>query len=228
MDTYNSDMTQTLKWLQNNAPNITELIEGFQNWRDVNNTQFWSNWQSSVFNLQTANSFGLVVWCIILGVSNEVVSFNTSRYPFAFGAKRQNFQAPSDSTLTNPNKIGGNFFGSNGKVSGIEEIRFILKLRYAALVSNGRFVFINRMLNYIVNGGENKGSPDDNIVVIDNTAKSVDSPFTTENYWEYRIGKNVTINGSALSSTLIEILNNRDYGIAPSLAGVNYLFVQES
>lgn len=227
MDTYNSDLTQTLKWLQNEAPNITQLITGFQSWRDVNTAQFWSNWQSSVFNLNTANAFGLKVWCIILGVSNDIVSFDNNKYPFAFGKKRQNFQAPSDSTLTNPNTIGGNFFGNNGKVSGLEEIRFLLKLRYAALVSNGRFIFINRMLNYILHEGANLQSPDDNIIVVDNTA-AVTPAITDENYWEYRIGKNVTINGNAISDSLIAILNERDNGLVPSLAGVKYLFVQES
>lgn len=227
MDTYNADLTQTLKWLQNEAPNITQLITGFQSWRDINNTQFWSNWQSSVFNLNTANSFGLKVWCIILGVSNDIVSFDNNKYPFAFGKNRQNFQAPSDSTLTSPNKIGGNFFGNNGKVSGLEEIRFLLKLRYAALVSNGRFIFINRMLNYIFHEGANLQSPDDNIIVVDNTA-AVTPAITDENYWEYRIGKNVKINGNAISDSLIAILNERDNGLVPSLAGVKYLFVQES
>lgn len=227
MEKYNSDLTQSLKWMQNEAPDIQAIIQGYQDWRVLNNENFWNNWYNSVFNIDTANNFGLVVWCIILGVSNDIVSFQQNRRAFAFGKNRQNFQADEDSGLDNPNLIGGNFFGSNGKVSGIEEIRFILKLKYASLVSNGKFIFINRMLNYIVNKGDKMGIPDDNIIVLNNT--SVITPAITDQYyWEYRIGKNVTINGKQISSGLFEVLNDRDNGLVPSSAGVKYLFIQES
>lgn len=227
MDTYNGDLSQTLKWLQNEAPKITGIINDAQTWREKNTDQFFSNWQTSVFNLDTCNIFGIVVWCAILGVSNDIVDVTPIKYPFAFGKYRQNFQAPSDSTLTYPNTIGGNFFGNTNAVTGIEEARFLLKLRYAALVSNGRFIFINRMLNWIINKGDKLQSPDNNIIVVDKNA-NVTPAITDDNYWEYRIGKNVTLNGKALSGTLINVLNERSNGVVPCLAGVKYTFVQES
>ncbi|HID8310974.1 TPA: DUF2612 domain-containing protein, partial [Pseudomonas aeruginosa] len=63
---YNSDIQQALKWLQNQAPGITGLVQRKAQWYDRFSRQFWVNWERDVFNLKTANPFGLMVWCIIL------------------------------------------------------------------------------------------------------------------------------------------------------------------
>lgn len=388
MDTYNADLDQTIKWVQGKAETIQTLITGYQTWLDNNNTLFWSNFYSSVFNLDTANTFGLKFWCIILGVPSSLVDLTPISNAFAFGVNRENFKyvagpfdkiqndnfqddllywnsdssqgvkgeitiisdntsgngsgkiaqfgipsisgdwdilsqsfpaLPDDYTFsyivkmssdyaisggdttnhriniydadtgtliasslygdgtattdwatyshtvtvptgtknirvdllsqlsagtmdiaefkfysaaaaapTNPEETGGNFFGTAGALTGIEEVRFLLKLRYAALVSNGNFVFINRMLNWIINKGDKKQSLDDNIVIVDSSALDISNPITENYYWEYRIGKNVTLGGNQISTKLLSILNERSYGCVPSVAGVPYLFVQES
>lgn len=394
MDKYNSDLLQAIKWLEVDAPNIQELVQGYQDWRTANTDTFWANWMSSAFSIDSANSFGLMVWCIILGVPSELVGLTPNNYAWAFGDYRKNYiyenisydeltngdfanegyawnqsttlpfnpalvsfeedtadnvggiatfsagtteagvvgnlyqtidvtpgatytiqciskfssdaevtsdstQSPlgwintkvkiSDSTsgktiLSNsinnseinddwattsatltipsgvtsinvelraalssgslevqsfkllreaesapahPDKVGGNFFGVAGALTGTEEVRFLLKLRYASLVSNGRFIYINRMLNWIINKGEKKQSPDDNIIVVDNTATSVSNPVSEDYTWQYRIGKNVTLSGKQISSKLIKIMETREYGIAPSIAGVAYSVIQE-
>ena len=63
---YNGNILQSVKWMQNNAPNIQSIIKQKANWYAQFQTQFWANWTVNVFTLGTANSFGLMVWCIIL------------------------------------------------------------------------------------------------------------------------------------------------------------------
>lgn len=88
---YNPDLTRSLKWMQNNAPNIQAIIQAKQTWYTKYNTAFWSNWEENIFNLQTANAFGLVVWCIILGLPLDIFVFDPISNAFAYGAQRGNF-----------------------------------------------------------------------------------------------------------------------------------------
>ena len=152
MPVWNGDILQALKWMHDAAPNTTSLITLKRDWYDKFNTQFWVDWQQFVFNLDTANNFGLMVWCIILGVPSQLFGLYPPDGAWAYGSDRQNFvgtgPAPYDSE-------GGNFYGGGEfTLLTAEEIRWALKLRYAALVSNGRIEYINRMLNWIFNKGE--------------------------------------------------------------------------
>jgi len=91
MTPWNPSLTRSLKWMQNNAPNIQSIINAKQTWYTKYNTAFWSNWEENVFDLQTANAFGLVVWCIILGLPLDIFVFDPITNAFAYGAQRGNF-----------------------------------------------------------------------------------------------------------------------------------------
>lgn len=65
---YSVNLLQSIIWQYDKATNIIGLINGKNNWYNVNQTQFWTNWYTDVFNLQTANLFGLSVWSIILNL----------------------------------------------------------------------------------------------------------------------------------------------------------------
>jgi hypothetical protein len=92
MAPYNPDITRALKWLQNNAPNIQSIVTQKADWYGKYNDQFWMNWEENVFDLRTANAFGLVVWCIILGLPLSAFNFQPITNAFAFGSQRGNFQ----------------------------------------------------------------------------------------------------------------------------------------
>lgn len=92
MTPYNPDMTRALKWLQNNAPNIQSIVQQKANWYGRYNDQFWTQWQANVFDIRTANAFGLTVWCIILGLPLSAFNFQPITNAFAFGDQRGNFQ----------------------------------------------------------------------------------------------------------------------------------------
>lgn len=153
---YNTNILQALKWQQNKAPNITSLLQQKANWYQQFNTTFWQNWETTVFDLRTAGSFGILIWCIILGVPSQLFGLFGNSRAWAYGPNRQNYVYNEGGTPPpNANLIGGNFAGGgNTTILNPEEAIWALQLRYAALVSNGRIAFVNFMLNWIFNLGE--------------------------------------------------------------------------
>lgn len=149
---FDGDITRCLKWMQQNAPAIQSIVNQKAQWYDNYNTQFWEQWQKNVFDLRTANNFGLMVWCIILGVPSGGLGLYPNVAAFAFGKERQNFIG--DSSVSDPS-TGGNFYGAGTTAVGsIEEIRKLLQLRYVSLTSRGNIAQTNRMLKYIFNKGQ--------------------------------------------------------------------------
>lgn len=55
-------------WQYTNAKNLNAIINNELEFFNVNATKFFTNWEKDVFNLITANAFGLNVWGKILGV----------------------------------------------------------------------------------------------------------------------------------------------------------------
>lgn len=91
MTPYNTDLTRALKWMHNNAPNLQTIVKKKADWYQRYNNQFWTNWQKNVFDIRTANAFGLVVWCIILGLPLDIFDFSPITNAFAFGSQRGNY-----------------------------------------------------------------------------------------------------------------------------------------
>src|SRR6478736_1923441 len=75
---YNIDITKVLLWQYNNAPNMQELIINKNIWTALFGTLFWEDWQFIVFDLRTADLFGLTVWSIILDLPLFVPVANES------------------------------------------------------------------------------------------------------------------------------------------------------
>ena len=251
MQTYNTDINQVLKWMQNKAPAITNIVNQKADWYRSNHEQFWENWKSDVFDIRTAKPFGLVVWCIILGVPSSLFGFYTNVRAWAYGKDRQNFVYSGDSqyegyevpaqtdpynivlpvdgttTVSNPNRLGGNFVGGGSTtLLTIDEVRYVLMLRYAALVSNGQVMWINRMLRYIFNDGQPWDYDSKKYFYLaDSTIapSSSVSAITTPYYMEYRMGASIKFSGQ-----FIELLNSAQYGIMPTCSGIKYKVVQES
>lgn len=152
---FNGNISQSLKWLQNNAPNIQSIIAQKKSWYAQYNDAYWDNWEINVFDLRTANPFGIMVWCIILDVPASLFGlFVDEVAAWAYGPNRQNFIYSGIQPVPDPNLLGGNFFGG-GEITilNIKEARWALMLRYAALTSSGRVKSINEMLAWIFNGG---------------------------------------------------------------------------
>ncbi len=146
---YSADILRALLWQYNRAPKLTALLEKKQTWYDVNQSQFWSDWFRDVFDLRTANAFGLQVWARILKVPLQIsVAPSIGQPTFGFGGFNKNFNR-------------GNFSNRSGAVISltIEEQRLVLQLRYFKLITRPSIPEVNRMLKYVF--------PNNNVYALD-------------------------------------------------------------
>lgn len=140
------DLDKALDWQRSKAPNLKALIQKKQAWYEANHCDFWNNWVVDVFNLDTANEFGLSVWSIILdeplfGVTKE----SPPDYP-TWG-----FNADDDFNF------GNGSFGANADTGynfTLEQKRIILKLKAYTLHMSGTIPGINDALARIFGEGE--------------------------------------------------------------------------
>lgn len=134
---FSVDLLRALLWQYNDAERLQKLLELKQDWYNDNQRDFWQNWERDVFDLRTANDFGLSVWSIILNVP-LVADEGTDpigKPIWGFGAYRQNFN-------------NGNFAktGSGSVKLTMAQKRLVLQLRYFQLVSRGTIPEINGFL----------------------------------------------------------------------------------
>jgi len=139
---FSVNLLQAILWQYNDAENLQSLISQKQDWYDENQTAFWDDWVADVFNLETANEFGLSVWSIIL---NLPLFVNTT----------------PDNLLTKPtigfnasffkNFNRGNFSSNTGQTNDLplESKRLALRLRAFQLSCSGTVPETNRFLAYI-------------------------------------------------------------------------------
>ncbi len=136
---FSTNLLKVVIWQYDNATNLKGLLEAEKVWYDENQQGFWEDWITDVFDLRTANAFGLSVWAIILGQSLFSSFVVTPSVPsWGFGADNLNFQ-------------NGNFASSNSGTNTytLATARILLRLRYFQLTSSGTVPETNRMLKYI-------------------------------------------------------------------------------
>lgn len=132
------DLLQAILWQYNEALNLQSILTNENNFYEKNHTEFWESWYNDVFNLQTANDFGLSVWAIILQLPIQLTPppSNNDRV-WGFGPYRKNFE-------------NGNFNPTAGSASlTTDEKRIVLKLRYYQLVANAAIPNTNRFLKFV-------------------------------------------------------------------------------
>jgi hypothetical protein len=132
---YSVDLLQALLWQYNDAVNLQGLLASKQAWYTENQTEFWTNWYTDVFDLRTANDFGLAVWAIILGQSLYVNLSSAGRPTWGFEEFHRNFNR-------------GNFASGAGSTVRLttETSRILLRLRAYQLQTAACVPEINRML----------------------------------------------------------------------------------
>lgn len=136
---YSVDLLRALLWQYNDAKNLQGLLNAKAIWYLNNQTDFWENWYVDVFNLATANQFGLIVWGYILGFSLYVNTLPYSDQPtWGFASDDVNFD-------------NGNFndTGGSSTLLPLPIQRIALQLRYFQLTSSGTVPEINRMLKFV-------------------------------------------------------------------------------
>jgi hypothetical protein len=140
---YSADLLQCLLWQYNDADKLQALVQSKQDWYDTALAGFWSDWVRDVFDLTTANAFGLTVWANILGMPLVVIPAPTGAKPtFGFAPNWQRFNQ-------------GNFAAGNNVTTLTQaEGRLILRLRYFQLVTRGAAPEVNAFLAQVFGTGE--------------------------------------------------------------------------
>jgi hypothetical protein len=214
---YSVNLLQTIIWQYDETKHLAGLIDAKNDWYILNNADFWIDWYTNVFNLLTANAFGISVWSYILNVplyTNQPIE-------------------PDDKPLWGFNAIVGawptlentylNFGHSNFSTRGqiltltLEEQRFLLRLRYYQLYTAGAIsnptalagtnppiTGINNFLNYLIETS-NIGYAG-TIYAEDNLDMTITYVFTTPDF----------------NSQLLEIIQT--LGVLPRPAGVGIIY----
>ena len=206
-------------WQYANAKNLNAIINDELEFFNVNVNQFFTNWEKDVFNLITANTFGLNVWGKILGVPRPSVpavnggidasgvfrfaNVDTHRWHSIWisGSVVPTLNIeyePSEDAIPIPNQLGDNAY------------RTILLAKIRLLYSNGSVHdindFVQRLLGYY--SPANGWIKNENVYVQDN----------------YNMTMTVMFN-SLPSSAALSVLTTD--GLSPRPAGVflNYAVI---
>lgn len=134
---FSVDLLRALLWQYNDAARLEGLLRQKQQWYDANQKEFWEDWARDVFDLRTANLFGLTVWAILLDIPTSLISRDASNKPiWGFGEFREGFSK-------------GNFAATSNTNLTLEQKRLVLRLRYFQLVTTGAVPEINAFFSYV-------------------------------------------------------------------------------
>ena len=134
------DVLRVLLWQYDNAPNIEGLLRRKQAFYDARQRDFWQNWIRDVFDLRTANDFGLSVWASILDIplysEGQDSPADYPAFGFATAGPNNNFSH-------------ANFATSAGSFNSLdtEQRRLLLRLRYYQLTTSATVPEINQILS---------------------------------------------------------------------------------
>lgn len=138
MTLFTADFSDVILWQYETATNLKQLISKKQEFYNKSIDKFFNDWYTDVFNIDTANYFGLIVWAIILGCS-EYVEFTSQigQKAFGFGEFHKNFHESN--------------FALTSYIYSLptESLRKVLKAQMYNFNSNGSLYDINKVLNVI-------------------------------------------------------------------------------
>lgn len=138
---YSVNVIKCILWQYEDATALRSLIQSEQDWIDVNHTQFWESWVTDVFDLRTANNFGMAVWAVILDIPLTFeLDPQYAKEGFGFGQYRKRFD---HGNFRNTVPIGVNLT--------LAQKRLALRLRYFQICTSGAIAEINEFMNYLFN-----------------------------------------------------------------------------
>jgi hypothetical protein len=138
MTLFSADFSDVILWQYETATNLKNLISKKQEFYNQSIDKFFNDWYTDVFNIDTANYFGLIVWAIILGCSEYVeLTSKIGQKAFGFGEFHKNFYESN--------------FALTSYIYSLptESLRKVLKAQMYNFNSNGSLYDINKVLNVI-------------------------------------------------------------------------------
>lgn len=135
---FSLDLMRALLWKYNDAARLQALLQQKQDWYDANHSAFWTDWVVDVFDLRTANDFGLDVWAVILNIPVVISAGEdpADKPIWGFDQYRENFN-------------NGNFANTAAARLTEEQKRLLLRLRYFQLTTTGAVPEVNAFLAYL-------------------------------------------------------------------------------
>lgn len=134
--TFHSDLLKAILWQYERADNLKALTRFKSDWFERATVSFWQNWYRDVFNIDTANDFGLSVWSRILDVplGIDIPPSDKAKIGIGFGKKKANFRA--------------NFRRNTDYTLSLtqEQKRLIIRMRYFNLTQSPTVTNINEFL----------------------------------------------------------------------------------
>lgn len=113
------DLLNNILWQYDNATALKSLLSQKSAWVNINNNEFWKEWYQNVFNLPTANDFGLSVWGKILNFPRQITlkdgtgyNLSTEQYRLILMGQLQKFRMRG--TVPEINQWLTTVFGSQG------------------------------------------------------------------------------------------------------------------
>lgn len=140
------DIMKVVPWQYDNSPNLISLLTKKVDWYKENYSEFWDSWERDVFNLDTANEFGLNVWSIILDLPLYTRDDSRPRNHPSFGFRLFGI---------NFDQVNSNFAVESNVFKNLttEQRRQLLRLRWYNITSDGTMASINQAL-YAVFGNK--------------------------------------------------------------------------
>jgi hypothetical protein len=141
-----TNILPALIWEYDSSPALASLVTNKQAWITANQQRFWEDWYTDVFNLLTANDFGLSVWSIILGIPLYIPADPDPPDAPIFGF---NFFTTGTTLENNYTNFSYGNFSSINDVTFLstEEQRLILRMKYYQITSNASITNVNAYLN---------------------------------------------------------------------------------
>ena len=171
---FSIDVTRVLNWRHNNAVNLPAMVNNKQNWINTNARDFWTNWIRDVFDLRTANNFGLMVWARILDLPIFVTTPAPDVRSWGFGINNENFR-------------DSNFAGATSGVVPLntEQLRLALRMRAFQLHTDSSPLQVNAFLKDLF--GEQgvaymRDNKDMTVTYVFNFALDQNLAFVLQNY----------------------------------------------
>nr|WP_314265582.1 DUF2612 domain-containing protein [uncultured Moellerella sp.] len=133
---FQSDLLRAILWQYENADNLKALAQFKAAYFQRSTADFWRNWYQDIFNIDTANAFGLSIWSRILNVplGIDIPPSDKSKIGWGFGQKKANFKANfrrnTDFTLSLTD----------------EQKRLLIRMRYFNLTQSPTVSNINQFL----------------------------------------------------------------------------------
>lgn len=136
---FSVNLLSAILWQYEESGNLKSLLQKKQEWVNSNHSNFWRSWYRDVFNIDTANSFGLSVWGRILDIPLGVEQKpQPKKFSFGFGENHANFNNGNFGTLT-----------QYRQALSLYQQRLVVRMRYFQITCRPTVPEINDFLKYL-------------------------------------------------------------------------------